>query len=619
MSITPRFLDELRSRVNLSEVIGQRVKVTRAGREYKACCPFHHEKTPSFTINDDKQFYHCFGCGAHGDVIKFVMEHDNIGFMDALEILAAQAGLQVPKPSPQEAQKAKKEKDLYELLEDATEYFQKHLLEPKNQDALRYLIERGISRETIAEFRIGFSPDDGQALRSYLIERGYKDADMIKAGILKKSTKGGPPYAFFRDRVMFPVPDRRGRIIAFGGRVLPDHLRPPRRSDFTPPKYINSSETPLFHKGRMLYGEPTARRAAAEGQPIILVEGYLDVISCAQAGIRGALAPMGTSVTEDQILSMWAMIPDFTKVPYLCFDGDNAGAKAARRICDRVLPLLEPGRSVNFIFMPDGEDPDSLIKGQGAAGFQKAMAQSVPLFDFLWNSYTQGRNLKTPELKAGVKAQLEDEVAKIAHKDVQSYYKSQLSRKISDFFFSRSDFGNGNRGGSWKNKPQAGRSGMIPVKPRSPYAQVKTLFPKVLLAGVINHPHIFDDIEEILTGMVFANMRHEMLKQLLIGIIADDPDIEGDKLVEKIQNSGFTQEIRDICSESVYVHASFCSPAAAKESVQSKWLEYYSDGNAVGLEEEIHNGWMRAYLDSSEEDEERLRALLSMKVSDNDG
>ncbi len=614
MSISPRFLDELRSRITLSEIIGRKIKVTRAGREFKACCPFHHEKTPSFTINDDKQFYHCFGCGAHGDVIKFTMEHDNIGFIDAIEMLAAEAGLQVPQQTPQQAQQAKKEKDLYDLLEDATLYFENYLKEPRNKDALSYMLDRGITPETLSEFRVGFAPSDGNALREYLITKGYKPSDMIKAGLLKESTKGGQPYAFFRDRIMFPVPDRRGRIVAFGGRVLPEHLRPPQRGDFTPPKYINSSETPLFHKGRMLYGEPTARRAAAEDQPLVLVEGYLDVIACAQAGVRGALAPMGTSVTEEQILSMWSMIPDFTKVPYLCFDGDNAGRKAARRICDRLLPLLEPGRSVSFAFMPDGEDPDSLIKANGVTGFKKILGRSLSLFDFLWAAYTQGRDLTTPELKAGVKAQLQNEIAKIAHKDVQTHYKSQLSQKVSDVFFPRKDFSKRNYGGysgGGQNKKH-----MIPVKPKSPNAHAKTLFPRVLLAAVVNHPHIFEGVEEIFSDITLRQPNLERFRQSLIAALLDDSLITREKLLKNLQESGFAQEIRDICSESVYVHASFCSPTAGEENVQSNWLEYYNDGNAAGLEEEIHNGWKRAYLDSSEEDEERLRALLSMKVSE---
>ncbi len=604
MGLSPRFYDELRSRLMLSDIIGRRVKVTRAGREYKACCPFHHEKTPSFTINDDKQFYHCFGCGAHGDVIKFVMEHDNLAFMDAIEMLAAEAGLEVPKQSPQQAQKAREEKDLYALMEDATVFLERNLRDPRNGEVLQYLHERGLKDETIAQFRIGFAPDDGQALRTYLRGLDYKDSDMIQVGVLKKSTKGGDPYCFFRDRVMFPVPDRRGRTVAFGGRVLPDHLRAPSRGDFVPPKYINSSETPLFHKGRMLYGEPIARRAAAQGQPLILVEGYLDVIACAQAGFEGALAPMGTAVTEDQIAVMWQMIPDFTKVPILCFDGDNAGRKAARRVCDRAMPLLEPGRSVAFAFMPDGEDPDSLIKSSGVRGFKDILTRNISLFDFLWASYTQGRVFDTPESKAGVRAQLEKEIDRIAHGDVQMHYKSQLNSKISDTFFPRREYKYG--GGGFKPKAPS-------VRPQSPRKQNAGVFSKVLLAGLIHHPHIFDGVEEELSALPIHITRMELLRQKIVSLLSDDSSISGDDLKKLLENAGFLKEIDDICNESVYVHASFCSPRAKEEDIESKWLQYWNDGQNAALGREIRNGWKNA---SNEDDEEKLRALLSLNSSE---
>ncbi len=612
MTLGSHFLDELRNRVTLSEVIGRRVKVTRAGREYKACCPFHHEKTPSFTVNDDKQFYHCFGCGAHGDVIKFVMEHDNLSFMDAVEMLAAEAGMQVPKQTPQERAQMKEERDLYDLLEDATQYFENCLQEPRNSEALNYLLERGISHETIKAFRIGFAPDDPQVMRKFLTDKGYKDAEMIKAAVLRPGKdKKKEPYAFFRDRVMFPVPDRRGRIVAFGGRILPEHMRPPQRSDFTPPKYMNSTETALFHKGRMLYGEPTARRAAANGRVLILVEGYMDVIALVQAGIKGALAPMGTAVTEEQIITMWKMIPDFNKVPILCFDGDNAGRKAAGRVCERILPLLEPGKSVRFAFMPDGEDPDSLIRASGVQGFKDVAGGAVSLFDFIWNSYTHGRKFDTPDAKASVKKQLENEIARIAHKDVQEMYRAALRERVSKVFYptrpAQQTFGKKQRYGQTSfslrpSKPLRGRK--------------ESLFPKVMLAGLINHPFIFESVEEVFSGIVFKASRLEALRQGVCSYLSSEPESTREKLIHHLENEGYSQEISDICNESVYVHASFCSPSANEENILSKWLEYWNDYSAAGLEEEIHDGWKRAYLDSSEQEEEKLRSLLSAKAGE---
>lgn len=604
MSISPRFLDELRNRLTLSEIIGRRIKVTRAGRESKACCPFHHEKTPSFTINDDKQFYHCFGCGAHGDIIGFVMKHDNIAFMDAVEMLASEAGMQVPKPSPQAVAKACEEKDLYALMDDATQFFQNALNDSHNRDVVSYLSDRGLTKEIVEEFRVGFAPNDPQVLRSFLKSKGYEDRDMIKVGVVRASTRGGEPYAFFRDRVVFPVSDRRGRVVAFGGRVLPDHMRPPQRGDFVPPKYINSSETILFNKGAMLYGEPVARRAAADGQQLVLVEGYMDVIACAQAGVRGALAPMGTAVTEDQIISMWNMIPDFNKVPILCFDGDNAGRKAAQRVCDRILPLLEPGKTVQFAFMPDGEDPDSLIKSSGAQGFKNILNKSLPLFDFIWNAHIGGKDLRTPEMRAGVIKQLENSVARIADKNVHVHYKSQLRKKISDVFFARRPNGRYEKSGV-----------VVPVRPRAPLGHVQRLFPRVLLAGLVNHPHIFEAVEDIVSDMSLRDPSLERLRRKVVDLLTRD-DIKADKLLDKLKKSGYSQEISDICNESVYVHASFCSPFANESDVTAKWLAYWKDGNGAGLEKEIQSGWKKAYLDSSEEDEEKLRHLLMMNSSE---
>ena len=324
MSIPPRFLDEIRNRLTLSDIIGRRISVKRAGREHKACCPFHKEKTPSFTINDDKQFYHCFGCGAHGDVIGFVMQHDNLSFMDAVEMLSADAGLQMPKPDPQAIQKAKKEKGLHELMDEATRWMSEQMVSASHKDVLDYVENRGMNEEIRNCFRLGYAPTDGQALRKFLTDKDFTDAQMLEVGLLKESTRGGDPYIFFRDRVMFPVADRRGRVVAFGGRILPEHIRPQNpNSDFTPPKYINTSDTTLFDKGRMLYAEGLARQAAREGHTVLVTEGYMDVIACHKAGFKGAVAPMGTALTEEQIISLWSMIPEGEKSPEKSYDEYN--------------------------------------------------------------------------------------------------------------------------------------------------------------------------------------------------------------------------------------------------------------------------------------------------------
>lgn len=610
MSISPRFLDELRSRLTLSEIIGRRVTVKRAGRESKACCPFHHEKTPSFTINDDKHFFHCFGCGAHGDSIGFVMRYDNLSFMDAIEMLAAEAGLQVPQQTAHEVEKSRQEKDIYSLLEDSTQFFQAMLREARNKDALTYLQKRGLSPETMEAFRVGFAPEDPQALRKHLVSKGHKDRDMIAAGVVKPSAKGGEPYAFFRDRVMFPVPDRRGRVVAFGGRILPEHLRPPQRSDFTPPKYINSAETEVFHKGSMLYGEPHARRAAADDERLVVVEGYLDVIACVQAGIRGAVAPMGTALTEGQIISLWKMIPGHEKMPVLCFDGDNAGRKAAVRVCQYILPLLEPGRSVAFAFMPDGEDPDSLIRAGGVVQFNRVLDSAISLFDFIWDTHMAGRDTKTPEMRAGVIKTLENEVSRISNRDVQVHYSSLLRRKISEHFFPRKEFG------KWQGKGDRPSFGL---RPKSPQNQQKRIVPRVLMASILNHPHIFAEVEEIFGGIVIQEAKLSRLRQEIMKELSADSLLSREKLVERLKNSGFTEEIDDILSESVYVHASFCSPLASEGNIASQFAQYLKDISAIRLGKEVQEGWKRAFQNSDEEEEKKLRAVVSLKAAENEG
>ncbi|MCB1783967.1 MAG: DNA primase [Alphaproteobacteria bacterium] len=617
MSISPRFLDEIRTRLSLSEVIGRRVKVTRAGREYKACCPFHHEKSPSFTINDDKQFFHCFGCGAHGDVVGFVMRHDNLSFPDAVEMLAAEAGLQMPKQTPQEVEKAQKQKDLYALVEETCRYFEGCLRESKNVAALDYLLGRGLTEETIAGFRLGFSPEDGQALRKHLTAQGFTDKDMIAAGVMKASVKGKEPYAFFRERVMFPVSDRRGRVVAFGGRILPDHLRGPQRGDFKPPKYINSTETPLFHKGSMLYNEPRARHSAGDGVMPVVVEGYLDVIACEQAGVKGAVAPMGTALTEAQIETLWKMIPGDLRVPVLCFDGDNAGRKAAERAADRVMPMLKPGMSVSFAFLPEGEDPDTLIRSGGAAAMAGILEGRQSLADFLWQSHVGGRTLDTPEARAGAVKRLQQEVLRIADHDVQAHYKTLFQQRVSEAFFSRPTYSRaGPARQDFKRGKRSAVSGRTGPVLRRPASQMARVYPRVLLAGLINHPHIFDAVEEHVAHLVLVDPVLRRLRDAVVVILSGDPPEGRDELLEILKNEGFVQEVDDILNESVYVHASFCSSLANSDVAEEKWLAYWKDGQALGVRKEIQAGVKRAFDTSSEEEEEKLRQMIAQDAVD---
>lgn len=600
MTIPPRFLSELRDRLTLSEIIGRRVKVTRAGREFKACCPFHSEKSPSFTINDEKQFYHCFGCGAHGDVIGFVMQHDNLSFADAVEGLAAEAGMQVPRQTPQDVEKAKVQKDLYALLDETARWFEAQLYDRRNGAALQYMRDRGAADALLSAFRIGFAPADGRALWRHLKEAGYSEPQMIEAGVVRRSARDGSFYAFFRERIIFPVADRRGRVVAFGGRILPDHLRPPDIGGAKPPKYINSGDSELFHKGRMLYGESRARQAAADGQPLIVVEGYMDVMACFSAGFSGAVAPLGTALTEEQIVILWKMIPDRVKNPVLCFDGDEAGRRAAARACERILPLLQPDQSALFAFLPDGQDPDSLIRSQGKDGFAKVIENAIPMADFIWSHHTAGRRFDTPESRAGLSKSLEDEALRIADRSVQHFYRQIFRDRLYG------SFGKGGAGRKGKGKKSAETAG-IPVG--RPVFSGESLYGRIALAALINHPDLFDSVEEELGHLDMANEGLDLLRQTVLNILGTREGIDSGALRTYLEERGFSSELEAVLSESVYTHAGFARPGADGHAVAEGWKDVFSRMRRRAVGQELREAGRALARDFSTDNEDRIMAL----------
>lgn len=632
MTIPPRFLDELRARITLSDVIRKHVRLTRAGREFKGCCPFHNEKSPSFYVNDDKQFYHCFGCGAHGSVIDFVMRHDNLSFPESVESLAALAGLQVPRSEPEDIEKAKREKSLYSLMDDAAKWMEAQLRLPANKVAYDYMTDRGVSDGMIASFRIGYAPEDRQAIRKHLAGLGYTDAQMIEAGVTKTSEKSREPYAFFRERVMFPVPDRRGRIVAFGGRILPDHLRSPDRGDYKPAKYINSSDTPLFHKGRMLYGEPHARQAGADDEPLIVVEGYLDVIACFRAGYRGAVAPLGTALTEDQILVLWKMIPDEdSRVPYLCFDGDNAGRRAASRACERLIPLLKPGHSAKIAFLPEGEDPDSLVKEKGKDALQAVLGGAMNLVDFLWYDHTDGRSFDTPEERAALSRTFEGIAARMTDRAVQHYYRDAFREKLRKAFtLPRGDgpFAGGGSSGRSASGEHYGnkraeyqgvrRFGSPPALPpvtplRRPSFSRGNLIPSALLAAVVNNPAIFQDVEEELGHLHFSENGLDRLRQAVLSTLGRDADLDAGRLKNHLLGQGFERELDYILSGFVTTHASFSRVSADSGMVLTAWREAWKAMQDQKAQADLEQAILAMKENPCEENENRLKALRELR------
>ncbi|MCB9978964.1 MAG: DNA primase [Rhodospirillales bacterium] len=599
MSLSPRFMDALRSRLSLSEIVGRRVKLTRAGREFKGCCPFHNEKTPSFYVNDDKQFFHCFGCGAHGDVIGFTMRLENLSFPEAVEALAVEAGMEIPKPSPQDAARARQERDLHALVEETTLFFEENLRRRGNEDALGYLRGRGLREETISGFRLGFAPADGGSLRAHLLKKGFRDEEMIESGVLHVSTRGEAPYAFFRDRIIFPVADRRGRVVAFGGRVMPDHLRPPSRSGHKPPKYINSSETPLFHKGEMLYGLAQARQAAGENHPVLVVEGYLDVIACHQAGFRGAVAPLGTALTEEQIMALWGMIPGREKVPVLCFDGDEAGRRAATRAASRILPLLGPDRSVKISFLPEGQDPDTLILSQGTKAFESVLGGAMGLADFIWSGLQAGRSVDTPEARAGLARDLEAEALKIADRSVQEYYLRSFRDRVREAFFAFR---------SSKN----GRTPSVGLSVRRPAFAGERLRGAILVATILNHPEIFDAVEEDFCGLEWDDPGLSRLYGAVLSCLHTNPGLDRARLQGHLTGAGLENEMGRVLCEAVYNHAGFARPKAEREDALEGWRETLLSVRAQGMGQEIRNAKRALSGEFSMENESRLIALQKM-------
>jgi len=419
MTLSPAWLDELRARTLLSAVIAPHVKLIRAGREFKACCPFHNEKTPSFTVNDEKGFYHCFGCGAHGDAIRFLTDHRGLPFMDAVKELAAKAGMEVPAPDPKARERAERAASLTDVMAACQKWFTEQLQGIGGAAAREYLAGRGIGPETIARFGIGLAPDSRNALKRALASLG--EDKLIETGMLIQPEEGDREiYDRFRGRLMIPIRDQRGRVIAFGGRILGEGE----------PKYLNSPDTPLFDKGRTLFNIDRAGPASRQAKRLIVVEGYMDVIALDRAGIAEVVAPNGTAVTEGQLERMWRLDP----APILCFDGDAAGRKAAIRAAMRALPHIRPERTLRFIELPAGQDPDDLVRSGGREAVEALLAEPEPLDQRLWRHERDSAPLTTPEARAGLRQRLIEHSQAIGDPELRRLYRDQwLARFDAEF------------------------------------------------------------------------------------------------------------------------------------------------------------------------------------------
>ena len=523
MSLPPNFLEELRLRTPLASLIGRATKLTRAGRQWRGCCPFHGEKTPSFYVYDDH--YHCFGCGAHGDAIAFVMQTQGASFPEAVERLASEAGLEVPKPSPQQAKREAKARDLHGVLEAAAEAFQRRLRLPEGRAGLDYLLRRGLSEETIRKFGLGWSGGGRGALAADLKPLGIEPRQLIEAGLMRAGEGDAPPADLFFNRVMFPIRDRRGRIISFGGRVLGDGQ----------PKYVNGPETDLFSKRRNLYGLDLAREAAFRGAPVVVAEGYMDVIALHQAGFGGAVAPLGTALTEEQLAELWRLASQ----PVLCFDGDAAGGRAAARVAELALPLLTPEHALRFASLPAGEDPDTLVARGGPAAFKQVLEAARPLSEVLYDMLAAQSPGATPEARATLRHRLVAAAESIPDKILGAEYR----RLLLDRFFASgrrpaapfTQRGRGERQGGGRGRPvmpalDLPRPGIDPDQVRQEQA-------RCLLAILIAHPWLIPEVEEALVQLDLPDGVAARLRQRLLAWQAETERLEAAELANHLREA----------------------------------------------------------------------------------
>ena len=528
MTLTPAFLDELRARTSLSALVGKTTKLQKAGREYKGCCPFHNEKTPSFYVNDDKGFYHCFGCSAHGDAIRWMTDQRGLPFMDAVKELAQAAGLDMPAMDRQSAERAERAKGLHEAMADAATWFTEQLNGLPGADARALLDRRGIRPETARAFGMGFAPDSRGKLKGAL--KDYGDPMLVESGMLI-SVEGKEPYDRFRGRLMIPIRDPRGRTIAFGGRIIGEGE----------PKYLNSPDTPLFDKGRTLYNLDKAAPASRKANRVLVVEGYMDVIALAQAGIAEAVAPLGTALTEAQLERLWRMVD----VPILCFDGDAAGQKAALRAAHRALPMLTPGKSLAFVTLPQGQDPDDLVKAGGARAMEALLETPEPLVERLWSSEFAAGALDTPEQRAGLKQRLNDLAGTIADASVRIEYQGDFRRRFDEQFAPRrrAFVPFEKRGSSWK----------APAAPVTADAKefraagIDRVLAKAVLAGLIRHPAEIARHMEVLGSLKLADGALGRLFEAVVDLaLEDNGALDSGRLVTILAKSGFDAVASDL-------------------------------------------------------------------------
>jgi len=535
MTFSPQFLDEIRARVALADVVGRRVRLQRKGREHVGLCPFHNERTPSFAVVEDKGFFHCFGCGAHGDVIGFVMRTENLSFPEAVAKLAQDAGLELPRQGPEEAARARRAASLYEVAEAACQWFQAQLKGPAGGVAREYLARRGVSADSVERFRLGWAPDQRTRLKEALTSKTVPEAALIESGLLVKPEDGGASYDRFRGRVIFPIADKAGRIIAFGGRILGDGK----------PKYLNSPETPLFQKGGVLYGLAAARVAARESGRILVVEGYMDVVALHQAGMANVVAPLGTALTERHLELLWRVAPEVV----IGTDADSGGFHGAVRAYERALPLLSPDRNLGFALWPPGEDPDSLVRKQGIEALRRLLDASRPWFDLAWDIHLVGLcgrpdprpEAVPPHLRAKLEADLEALVQRVGHEGLRRHLRGHVRERLTALFQPARARGSLARRPFAPDRAVPPPPGPPPPNPLGARREgVAERRERELVAAVVNHPGLVERIDEELAGLRLRTPRLDDMCRKILEVAAAAPGLDSPALQRHLRECGFS-------------------------------------------------------------------------------
>src|SRR5258706_3621890 len=615
MRFTPQFLDELRARLPVSEVVGRRVKLKKAGREWKGLSPFQQEKSPSFTVNDQKGFYHDFSSGKHGDIISFLMETEGVVFTEAVERLAAMAGVPLPAATPDAARHEQRRKTLYDVVELAAKFFADTLASRVGAKARGYLGDRAISPSTQLQFRLGYAPGERFALKEHLGAQGIPTEDMVEAGLLIAGDDIPVPYDRFRDRVIFPITDLRGRVIAFGGRALEKDAQA---------KYLNSPETPLFHKGDNLYNHAPARQATHDGASLVVVQGYVDVIAMVTPGFAASVAPLGTALTESQLALLWKMADE----PILCFDGDKAGQKAAYRAADMALPHLKPGKSLRFALLPEGQDPDDLARAGGRGAIEEVISAARGLADMIWSREIEGGTFATPERRAALEARIRELSNGIGDEAVRRYYRQDFSERLQRTFapeVARGFYARGNTyrgagnnfggesgrrfaprgvftpGAAGRFEPRGGRAQGLaggqtinrgPYQAASPQLALSPLMrgqrsaisrrEALILQSLINHPWLLHDHLEEVAALELAHPEAHKLRAGIISAFANDhhhspePAEQAEKMRADLDAAGFSQSLQRV-DRAITTSAVWGAQAgAAREDVLSTWRQLVS-------------------------------------------